>query len=153
MIILAFDPGNTVGLATYSPYKFSSFQLAADDALPFIRGWASELGAFNDAWIVGERFMIGSDTHKKTAQPDAVRVFNGAMEIADGVGLQTAWYSASLSKTYTDAYLRGIHGFARGKRHANDATRILLTHLLDKYPHELNEIVKRGALHVSEDTE
>lgn len=137
--ILGLDPGETVGIGSYSGGKQYSLQLPFADALPYVEG----VVAFHEErliplLIVPERYMIAGNTGKKSAQPDALK-FIGAVEglvaktILAKMELQPA---AEPKKLAPDSVLRRVGWHRPGKVHANDAMRHVCYGLLRHWPEE-----------------
>lgn len=149
MFMMGIDPGNTTGIAMYSEDKFDSFELHALDTMPFIKGWLEGLRDAgvdpHDIHFYVERFVIGADTHKKTAQPAALELCHQIQALA---ALNGAWYrpyGASITKQYEDKTLRRIGAYKPTRDgHANDATRVLLCGLLMDAPTTLWRLLQEG---------
>ena len=144
--ILSADPGESTGIATYLDGRYFALQLPSTDAGPFIKGFvdaAEKRG--QQLLVVSERFVLGTNTAKKSRQP-AAAALNGV--IADHCRPLTyvtfeQQNSSEAKKLGTDLLLKRIEWFMPGKCHANDAGRHILYALLRHYPEEL-ELVKSG---------
>jgi hypothetical protein len=116
--------------------------------ISFVTGWIEGLRDSGvdpgDIHLYVELFMLGSGTHKKSAQPAAQELCAQLKNLAAQHGVWHRNYGASITKTYTDTRLRQIKGYKTGKDHANDATRVLLCGLLMDEPRTLQEILRVG---------
>lgn len=147
MIYMGIDPGGTTGIAILTPDKFMTMQIHALDVMPFMRGWVDglvDLGVANDVHIGIEKFIAGSDTHKKSHQPAAVELTHQIREYAGTRGCWVRLHGAGLSKNYGDDILRKIGAYGAGRNHSNDATRVVLVTVLLEEPRLLQQIMIHG---------
>lgn len=137
MIVVAIDPGKMTGIATYSdegavpPFiadGFGSFEVEVGEFQQFLVSVTALVG--HDVRFVSESFIITAMTAKNTQAPWSLKHI-GAFEFVAGVWFQTTvcLQAPSVGKTFgTDAKLRHVGWYSRGKGHANDAARHLMTY-------------------------
>jgi hypothetical protein len=122
---LAVDPGGTTGLAWIVEGIFDSGQLTGGrKAFAQYFAWAVEM---NPTLIICEDFIISNATARKTPQPDAWRIL-GFLDLWCSIRSTVfECYTPSQAKGFsTDAKLKHLGWYKKGKPHANDAARHLL---------------------------
>lgn len=130
--ILAIDPGNVTGVATYHRGRLETSELPKHEVyeflLPFITDRVFPLE------VVAERFVISQRTIRSERQGDALDILG----FLDGLcylemvplTLQTAAQAKSFA---TDDKLRRLGWYQKTKDgHANDACRHLLVYLVTR---------------------
>jgi hypothetical protein len=146
-VILGIDPGSHVGLAYYVKGKFTSLELPAVDAVPWVKGIILGQPFGEKLDIFTERFIIGTNTGKKSQQTQALEIIGAIRhECANHAHVNFELQNTSEAKKLsTDAKLRYIGWYAPGPRHRNDAARHILFGMLRRYPEEL-EFVMSGSI-------
>jgi len=122
---LAVDPGGTTGLAWIVEGIFDSGQLTGGrTAFAEYFKWAMEM---HPSIVICEDFIISNQTARKTPQPDPWRIL-GYLELWC-LTTETPFKSFTPSEAKgfsTDAKLKHLGWYKKGKPHANDAARHLL---------------------------
>lgn len=137
MRILAFDPGNTTGIAyiewdgtTTKPDLIDFAEVDADDMPCWVYGCLKD----NEVdLIVVERFTISMETIRKSRQPAALDNIGGIKWLAKLFKIPVRLQGRSDAKTaYTD---KRIAEYGIKSRHARDALRhaLLATHSREVY--------------------
>jgi hypothetical protein len=145
-VLIGIDPGKTTGVATYDKGRFAALQLAAEDVLPYLRGWVEGQTSRGEQVDIGlERFTEGTAPgHHVSTQGDAEVVIDGvvhefAAEPLVQVQLQSA---ADVKKTVTNRHLRKMGWYVGASApHANDAGRHLGFRMLVRHPEEYTRVL------------
>jgi hypothetical protein len=101
--------------------------------------------------VVCERFHVGAQTHKKTAQPAALEVAGSLRDLAVQWDCDFVLQPPSLAKRYKDQTLRraGLHTPGL-QGHANDAMRHVLAALLSWSPEDIVRLLQLDMIDTDE---
>jgi hypothetical protein len=137
MMILAFDPGGTTGVAAWcnddeGDPVFDSEQLSWSEFVNNIDKYEFE----PDDVIVAERYTITAQTLRKSRQTTALEVIGVLRYIAARAHIEFVLQSPADAKRYaTDARLEKVGWLKRPlarNDHANDAARHMLLYLVSE---------------------
>lgn len=150
--ILGVDPGETTGVATYLDGKFYSLQLPSTDAGPFLMGFidaaARRPGILH---VACERYVIGTNTAKKSRQPAAAALIGVLKEHSRPLNniIFEQQNASEAKKLGNNVFLKRIEWFNPGKGHANDAARHILLFLLRHFPEEFMIVRAGGTIEIN----
>lgn len=143
---IGIDPGGTTGIAfmdfddnTY--LRRDSIQVPADESVAMLRQIIN--GAINanlQSYVGIERFVIGANTAKKTAQHAALDVIGAVDQLCRECLIPIRQQGSAEAKRYSNEHLRWMEWFDRGQPHANDAKRHLLFMLVRFQPDEVDRL-------------
>lgn len=144
--ILGVDPGKTVGIALLVDTTFQSWQLPRIDALPHIEGiirGASRL-------VCGcERYVVGSNTVKKTRQVDALEVCDEVRQLCTQhprAMFQLQGAADAKKRVGSTSNLKQLGWYRRGQVHANDAASHVALALLNVFPVRYEQLLRSGTM-------
>lgn len=131
-IVLAYDPGLVTGWAMFNPLTedFTSGQI--EGRHNFYAAVEGVMAAGYLLEVVGEKFVIGPQTQKKTKQYDALYI-NGVMDYwSMKHGFKLTLQTPAQAKGFaSDDKLKALDWYKPTTGgHANDATRHLLTYVV-----------------------
>lgn len=124
-MIIAIDPGNVTGVATYEGTTFDSFEI---DEIGKVYSYLWDVKARADVIII-EKFTINPTTHKKSRQSDPLMIIGFVDGLTYLHRIPLTYFTPAKAKSFaTDDKLRAV-GWWRPTPggHANDAARHLLT--------------------------
>ena len=126
MLVVAFDPGNTTGIATVNTDRMGSLvthEFQWKDICRFLDG----LQAYDmPDVIVYERFTITEGTAKLSPQTGPMDVIGALKYVANRQLIEIVAQTPYDAKHFgTDARLKEYGWYTKGKGHANDASRHL----------------------------
>lgn len=147
--VLAVDPGGTTGVA----WHIAEVPLVDADQVPggeegFYAWWNDLFQNINNTYrrptmIIVEDFKITPTTHKKTPQPDAMRIIGALRYWGYSYDVPVLTPSPADKAFGTDDKLKALGWWQPGKGHANDALRHLLNQLVElRYPPMLRRMVE-----------
>lgn len=134
LLIIASDPGKTTGVATWTdrdPSAFDSFELGVEEYFDWLHNTVHEAVSRGDeVRLVCESFLITVMTAKNTQAGWSLELIGVNKFIAHRYSLPPVkLQSPSVGKTFgTDSKLRHVGWLRKGKSHANDAARHLMTY-------------------------
>ena len=148
MIILAVDPGRTTGWATYTPGLPSavpSAEQAIDvEFIDRVIPWIADVATRTPLRIVVERFVISGGTMRKSRGDEnwSIEQIGLLRHHARWAGAEFDLQSAGDAKKFaTDARLKEIGWWMKGRDHANDALRHLLLNVARHHPEDLDRML------------
>lgn len=129
MKLLAFDPGRTVGWATFQkPREYRSGQFPEDRTRVWLDAYHLLPGMTPIDLLIVERFTYRSNLPKADLTP--VEVIGVIKEWSRQNHVDIVWQTPAQGKFYfTDDRLKEMELYRVGQPHANDATRHLLYYL------------------------
>lgn len=142
-MIIAIDPGNTTGIATYSGTIFDSFEL---DEIGKVYSYLWNVKEQANAIIV-EKFTINPTTHKKSRQDEPLMIIGFVDGLTYLHRIPLTYFTPAKAKSFaTDDKLKAV-GWFRPTRggHANDAARHLLTFIVQNRRDKWNELYDTNA--------
>lgn len=143
MIIISIDPGKATGVAVwcdepiengYFKKGFTAFEVDVPQFKSFLAFVCTMSTPTVEFRFVSESFLITAQTAKNTQAPWSLKHI-GAFEFVADVWFQqpVTLQAPNVGKTFgTDAKLRHVGWFTRGKGHANDASRHLITYVASR---------------------
>ena len=137
-MIIAIDPGNVTGIATYKGDTFDSFEL---DEIGKVYSYLWNVKAQADALII-EKFTINPTTHKKSRQEDPLLIIGFVDGLAYLHRIPLTYFTPAKAKSFaTDDKLKAV-GWWRPTPggHANDSARHLLTFIAQNRKDEWNDL-------------
>lgn len=137
-LIVALDPGETTGVATYTGEEKVPPAIQVDGPLR-LATWLEEALAWTaSGTIVCEDFKVTAQTLKKGRQHASLELIGVARYLAYREGWGFELQTPGDAKRFaTDDRLRTLGWYRPAQPHANDALRHLLTHLVKKGDEEL----------------
>jgi hypothetical protein len=138
--VITVDVGATAGIARFWAYQsttpWAALQRSVDEAPPTLALAITEQMQYGVVEVVGERFIIGARTVRKTRQRDASDLLGWLkLQYAREPRVHFVMQSASDAKNLIpDATLRRLGWYQPGQPHANDASRHLALRVLRWWP-------------------
>jgi hypothetical protein len=141
-LILAFDPGETTGMALYA---LGTRELLVTDALPsyeaVVAMWTLIHQHGDDLEVTYEKFIISPRTLRSSQQTDALQVTGAIRFRCEMSAIPFTSYTPADSKNFsTDEKLARMGLIRPGPDHIRDATRILALHLARKHSTVFKEL-------------
>ena len=143
-VIVGVDPGGTTGFAVYVPQTrtFRSWQAGPDEITTNLDAIIAAYGG-NEILFACERFLIGTNTAKRTRQNDALEIIGTIKNYCKAqkavvFNLQNAAEAKHLGSR---DHLRHIGWWNSRMRHANDAAKQILLAMLKTHPDEVDRML------------
>ena len=148
LTLIAVDPGQMCGVATYYDGQFDSIQCDHEEALnELVVPW---LDAFPDTRCAVERYTIGQRTVKMSRQPTALHVIGVIQRECKLRSIPFVLRPPSDAKKLGNKQLQRRLGLWSGASdHANDATAHLLLALAVDHRKTFAELVKSGTVTIT----
>jgi len=124
MKIIGFDPGGTTGMTIYEDDEWSFEQLSGNHHGELYR----QLTVYNPDLIICESYDKRSNL---AANPIALEYIGIIKTYCDSTGVPLVFQNSSVAKAFwTNSKLKTCGVYSTGLKHANDATRHILSYLL-----------------------
>lgn len=140
-IAIGIDPGKTTGFAVFRSGLFTSQQIHPAEVTAFIYPWTDDL--LRQSFIFMERFMVGQNTAKHSAQRDAEEIIGAVKDVCKTrSNVVIELQSAADAKRIGNDKLKRLEWYRPGLPHANDAARHVLSGLLRRFPRTYYELIQ-----------
>lgn len=136
LLVLAYDPGLATGAAVLDTGTGNHHAVEIEGRFAFYDTFGLLVAHGRPLEVVGERYTVNADTHKKSRQDDPFYI-NGYMEgICRGLGIPFTLQTPGEAKQFsTNDKLKAVGWYtATSGGHANDANRHLLKYVIER-PH------------------